>query len=205
MKHLLALVVSTAGIGLASCTHTVSIDYTPTSPGPHAETAQLPLDVALVISEEVSGYQYTKKAMGDTTNYVFGPPLVTYARDVTSKTFRSVKEFQSTTASRNQASAILIVRPRKADQTSASWAFGEARMSLIVEWTMMDASNQNLLWLHTIEGQAAERAGNMYTYKTHAKVLFQKLFDDLTNKTIDSFRESPELRKLTTSTSNTPL
>jgi hypothetical protein len=191
-----SLLLAAALLGAAGCTHTAKINVTPTHLPSVAGQPKSPVHAALVLDPEFSDFQYHFKLMGDTFVFPMGPSLNLYARNVVEHVFGQVTVHASPEAAANSADAILIPRALKADSSMGIWAWDDRSQSLIVEWTLKDAENQNVLWVKPIEGKGIETGGNLFTAKSHEKKLFQKLFDDLSLKTFEALKSSPEIMRL---------
>ena len=88
----------------------------------------------------------------------------------------------------NQADVILHPRAQ-----SYEFVGSMRKLYIVVEWTMKTRDNKQILWLTTIVASATEPFGNAFTVESHGKILYEKTFDDLTDKTISVMRESPEI------------
>jgi len=139
---------------------------------------------ALVLDSEWSNYTFSFSQMGDTWKYQLGESLNNYARNVCQHAFQKVTVFPDRASAANKADAILHPKVAKMDHAIGTLAWQDRTFILLVEWTMRDGADQKTLWLHTAEGQAAHNAGNMLTWKSNEKKVFQKLFDNLTANTV---------------------
>jgi hypothetical protein len=156
----------------------------------------LPVHAALVLNQDLTDYRYNFHLQGDTWIYPFGPPLRNLAQSVADASFQQVDEMPTTAQAFKDSSAdiVLVPRPVKADQSVGVWAWNKVNITLIMEWTALDRSTHNTIWLKTITGDASESEGNGFTAGRHRRILMQKLFDDLAHKTQEAFQNAPELR-----------
>lgn len=189
-----AVVLASALLATAGCTHTAKIKVVPTQLP--AAQAKLPGRAALVLDEEFNSFQYQFKMMGDTFVYPVGPSLNQYARNVVEHAYSRITVVPTAEAAVGHADAILVPKALKADQSHGVWAWDDRRFSLIVEWTLKDGQNRNVLWVKPIEGKATETGGNLFTGKSHERKLFQKLFDHLSLKTYEALTHSSGTQNL---------
>lgn len=91
----------------------------------------------------------------------------------------------------------VILMPRFVDleATRTATAFGKRKMVLLVEWTATDESGK-VFWVQTVEGNAEEKSGNLFTAGKHRRKMLEKVTKDLTVRSVQAMRESPEFQKL---------
>ena len=121
--------------------------------------------------------------MGDTWVYPFGPKLAENAISVCRQTFREV------TVSTNGEipSGVDAQLTPELHKTGYAVGMGNKFMfTLLVEWTLRDGANRNILWMTTADAQASASRGKV----------FQALFDDLSAKEYRAFTESPEIKRV---------
>lgn len=196
IKPLIALFGAILCLLGTGCTHVQKPKIQRTTLAAEAKSGALPLKVALVMDAAWTNYTFQFSKMGDTWKYPLGASMIDYARNVTGHSFRQVVEFVSADAAANQADVILQPRVAKSDQAMGMLAWQDRTLVFLVEWTARDAANRNTVWLTTIDAKAAHNAGNMFTFNGNERKLFQKIFDDLSNKTVKAFAESPELKAI---------
>ncbi len=154
----------------------------------------LPHHAALVLNQEYANYKRQFSVLGDTWIYALGVPLQDYARQLATKSFQHVEVVSSEEkAAATSADLILIPRAVKSDNSIPVWAWENINITFVMEWTAKDRATQNTIWLKTITGNASETGGNAFTQKKHERILYQKLFDDLSLKTYQAFQDAPEL------------
>ncbi len=168
---------------LAGCTHVQKMKVSPIAriADPHQE--KLPLKVGLMLDEPYCSYTHKWERMGDTWIFPLGPVLKSQSISVCEQTFRSVVV---STNGVLPAGVDVILTPRV---YKLGFAFGHAKgflATLLVEWTMRDQDNHNLLWLTTVEGHLNSGWGKAY----------RELFDELAIGASRRFRESPEIRRV---------
>jgi len=124
--------------------------------------------------------------------------LQDYARNVTGKSFQHVDAVptEEQAASLTSDDLILIPRVVESDNSVPGFSFGSGKFTLtmVVEWTAKSRPNQNTVWLKTFTANSSEEVGTAFTAAKHKRILFQKLFDDLSLQTYNAFQEAPELR-----------
>jgi hypothetical protein len=183
---------------LPACTHTAKINVKPTALPSHARHAAR---AALVLDDSLSKYQFEFKMAGDKFVFPFGPALTGYAKNVSQHCFSKVTTYPTGEAATGQ-DADLILHPRalKAEHASGMMAWSDRKLTLQVEWVARDRSNKNTVWLQSFTAEGVNSAGNLFTGKKHEEVLYQRLFDDLSLKTVEAIQNSPELKAVSTNT-----
>jgi hypothetical protein len=156
----------------------------------------LPHHVALVLDQDLANYKNEYSRGSDNFEDSLGIPLQDYARQVATKSFRQVDVVPSVEQAAALASADLILIPRavKSDLSIPVWGWDNDNLTLVVEWTAKDRASQNTIWLTTITANASEPMGTAFGANKHQRILYQKVFDDLSIKTYQAFQEAPELR-----------
>lgn len=177
---------------LSACTHMEKVS---TKPSAISAGTKIPGRAGLVIDDNLLKYQFEFKMMGDKWVFPFGQSLKDYAKNVSDNCFSSVTVYSSDKAAAGQgANLILHPKPLKAEQAMGVMAWSDRKFTLQVEWTAKDGLNDRTVWLQTITAEGVNKSGNAFTYKKRQDELFQFLFDDLTTKTVNAIRNSPELK-----------
>lgn len=173
------------------CTHLINMSLQPTA---LSASDKLPLHVILVLNTDLVDYKYEFHSGGDTTVFPFGPALQDYARHVASVSFQQVDEASSIEKAFANSSAdiVLIPRPVKAELGVGWKVQNPVNFIFLMEWTAKDRISQNTVWLKTITAEATDSGANLLTMNEHKHILMQKLFDDLSVKTYESFQKAPE-------------
>jgi hypothetical protein len=98
---------------------------------------------------------------------------------------------------KGSGSGKVILTPRFVDleATKTATAFGKRKMVLLVEWTATDEAGK-VLWVQTVEGNAQEKTGNIFTAGGHRRKMLEAIRKDLVDKSAHAMRQSPELQKL---------
>ena len=89
---------------------------------------------------------------------------------------------------------ILTFRFVDLEATRTATAFGKRKMVLLMEWTATDDTGK-VFWVQTVEGNAKEKSGNVFTAGGHKKKMLESIREDLILKSVQAMRESPELQK----------
>jgi hypothetical protein len=154
-------------------------------------SGKLPLHAVLVLNKDLANYKYEFNNNG--VVYPFGLLLQDYARHVVSASFQQVDEADSSEKAFANSSAdiVLIPRPVKVKKSLGMYGFDTNSFTFVVEWIGKDRGSQNTVWLKTITADASETTWND---AFHPSLLVQKLFDDLSIKTLEAFQKAPELR-----------
>ena len=153
----------------------------------------LPHRAALVLNQELADYTHKFALVGGTDRYPIGAALQEYARNVTTKSFQQIDVVPSEEQAAPLTSDDLILVPRVV-KSDTSFGHGLFTITLVVEWTAKNRASQNTVWLKTITANASEKMGSGFTTMKHRRVLFQKVFDDLSPRTYKAFQEARELR-----------
>ena len=175
-------------IGLGGCTTTEirKVFITPTVLPAESTENKISVSAALVLDKPFKEYGTPVNLVGATAIYVLGDHLSRYAVDVSRYLFRHVVVYDSMEVAVNKADVILVPKVAR-----SSMFLTKPRVLLVVEWLVKDRTGQQTLWLTSIEAEAAETK-----YSKLGKAC-QRVFDDLSLKTLKAFDASPEIKRLT--------
>lgn len=174
------------------CTQTVKLAIHPPA---LPEGPKSPRHATLVVSDELKQYRHEFKMGGGTVVYPFGPVLADHAQRIVTHAFTGVRVAPSLdVALQESPDLILVPRPGKAEQNMPIWAWDQSEFVLAVQWSAMESGRSEPVWMRTIVAESAQKAGNVFSGKKNERILFQRLFDDLNQKTLSALRDSPELR-----------
>jgi hypothetical protein len=81
------------------------------------------------------------------------------------------------------------------EATRTASAFGKRKMVLLLEWTATDESGK-VFWVQTVEANAKETSGNLFTAGKHRRKMIDSIKKDLIAKSIQAMRQSVEFQKL---------
>lgn len=181
-RSILALTLAAAL--LCGCTHTAKVRVNPVARVTAPAGTKIPLHVGLMLRGPYVNYSYKISRMGDTFVTPLGPALRQEAVSLCEQTFDRV------TVSTNGVVPAGVDGVLTPDVHRLGYAWTLSRkliLTLLVEWTLRDAENRQVIWVTTVDGQAQDSE----------KKVFQQLFDDLTAKSYAAFRSSPEIPRLT--------
>lgn len=186
------LVISALAFGFLStgCSSLGKVEVTqPAVSGP-----KIPASVALVLTPEVQEYKDTYHQL----EWQFGPAIADYARNTTQGVFERVQVYEGAGMPNVQGSVDAVLSPKvaKVNQLLPGLAWQDREILMVIEWTAKNPVNDQVFWVRSIEGQATETGGNMMTGAKHEKIIFDKLFQNLTTQTVKAFRVAPELQNL---------
>ena len=193
-------------LATAGCAHMKEVKVQPSPLPPRTGEQKVPVRVALVLDDTLSGHKLESKQGA----YLLGPALTQYARQVTESTFTQVATFLSLDAAANQADVILHPAPGKTEATGSATVDpfasmgvrGKRYIMLVVEWTLLDRTGKDTLWLRGVAGNSsrtvtfAQIVGVSPTGNKRERIAFQALFDDLAQRTQKAFDESQEIQRL---------
>lgn len=170
---------------IGGCVETRRVSVNPTILPDIGMENKFPPTAALVIDNNLKEYGISVQLAGGSGLYGLGEHLPVYAENVARNLFRQVTVYDSLTSAANKADVILIPKAVR----SAIFVTNPIRVFLCVEWTVKDGPSQQTLWLKSIESEDTEPPS--FGGKS-MQLAFQRVFDDLSLKTLKSFRESPE-------------
>ena len=128
--------------------------------------------------------------------YRMGELLCPAAESAVQQVFEKYTRVESV-PEKGSASGKVIITPRFVDleNTRTVTAFGKRKMVLLVEWTATDEAGK-VFWVQTVEGNAKEKTGNLFTAGGHRRKMLESIKKDLTDKSVQAMRLSPEFQKL---------
>jgi hypothetical protein len=182
------LLCLTAGCG----TERRQVKFQPSAVGTISAEKKLPLSAALVLDKDFKTYGILVKLVGGSASYQIGDQLSTYAQDVSRNLFKQVTVVDTPAGAAGQADVVLIPRAVRSEYYNAN----PLRVLIVVEWTVNDRAGQQMLWLTSIETETTEGL-TLFSHSKHERIAFQRAFDDLSQKTLKAFNESPEIIRLT--------
>ena len=97
----------------------------------------------------------------------------------------------------NGHSVDAFIKPEiiKISHSAGATSFGKSSYLISVLWTVTSYPTKKVIWVGTIDGQAEEQTGNVFTGKKHCDSLMQNVFDDLLSKTIVELKNSYEIKR----------
>jgi len=186
----------TAGLAvlLAGCTQGPQIKVAPIARIQNVSAQKIPLHVGLMLDRCycTNSFKYND-GIGDTMIFDFGPVLQQHTISLCQQTFDQVAVSTNGVVPGGMDAVLTPEAHRYGFAIGAGG--GRGYFTVLQQWTLRSADNQNLLWMTTVSGQADEGVDK----------LFQLLFDDLATKSYRAFQESPEIKLLITKKSGTAL
>ena len=179
---------------IPACTHVTDINVHPVS-SVDVSNEQHPLSVSLILDSSFSNYNYEIDSFLTEKDILrFGPSLTDYALQAAKASFLDVK---STSAMENDQLVDAIVKPEiiKISHSAPATNFGKFSYLISVLWTVTSYPTEQVIWVGTIDSQAEEPLGNVFTVKKHFDSLMQRLFDELLSKTIMELKNSYEIKR----------
>jgi hypothetical protein len=185
LRHCLAIsLVAVLGLFAVGCTHTAKVRVQSTARIMDPAAAKIPLHVALMLEDRFCTYSsVSSMGPGDTFVYPLGPALRQSAVSLCEQSFQRV------TISTNEvvpAGVDAVLTPELYRTGFARTSRVHLRFTILVQWTLREPENRNVLWMTTVDGQGADVE----------KRVFQLLCDDLTAKSYRAFQNSPEIRRI---------
>lgn len=174
------VVLSLLAVG---CTHTAKVRVQTTARIQAPAAAKIPLHVALMLEDRFCTNTVVNHFAGDTFVYPLGPTLREQSISLCEQTFQKV------TVSTNgvvPAGVDAVLTPELYRTGFARTSRVHLHFTLLVQWTLRDPDNRNVLWMTTVDAQAANLE----------KRVFQLLYDDLSTKSHRQFQESPEIKRI---------
>jgi hypothetical protein len=171
---------------LSACTIVRKVNVHPTN---LAAAGKIPARIALVLDPSLATYKYHRSPYPDI--WPLGPALTNYANHVTRHCFSQVtscsKEAEVTDAA---ADIALHAKLHTMDIGVPATSFGEWTVTLVMQWTATDSASRATVWMKSVTG----------SYKgtlrgEQGRRFLQITFDDLSMKTAEAFRNSPELKR----------
>jgi hypothetical protein len=158
---------------------------------------KFPISAALVLDNEFKTYVVKHELIGAfpgqtvTAEFMVGPHLERYARDVATDIFQQISVFNSVEEAATKCDVILVP---KAARSSTNITI-PVQVMLVIEWQVKNPSAQNLIWLTSVESQVSVRPTAFGADKARRKA-YTSVFYDLSIKTIEAFRKSPEITSI---------
>lgn len=128
--------------------------------------------------------------------YRMGELLCPAAESAVQRLFEKYTRVESL-PEKGSAQGKVVLTPRLVDleATTTATAFGKRKMALLVEWTATDDSGK-VFWVQTVEANAQEKSGNLFTGGKHRRKMLESVQKDLALKSVQAMRDSPEFQKL---------
>lgn len=158
---------------------------------------KLPLKAALVLTPEFCATKIKPKGSVMTKewgSFEFGKVACTELEPALKEVFSSLTRVAAP-PSPEEAQLILIPRIADVNATTATMAFSNREMVVMLEWTAKDSSGQTV-WIETVQGSAKHHMGNMFTFKKNQTLIVTDSMKAAAAESASKMSSSPELRKL---------
>ena len=153
----------------------------------------IPISVELRMTEALRNARWSREIHGMKYEMPLGKVLSRYTEITAQKLFTSVVVTNDRAGPASSgAQAILRARPVAIERTRGATAFGNSKLSVLLEWSMQDAEGQ-LLWVDTIHGLGEANSGNLWTYSSNARDQITAMVRDLFKKSFDKMTSSYEI------------
>jgi hypothetical protein len=133
--------------------------------------------------------------MGDTFRAPLGGALAQNAEVLTRELFSDVVVTNGgASPGKAGTAAVLIPRMVLAEQNMAAWAFGDQKLSVLLEWTLKDGQG-NTVWVDTIKGEGETNAGNVFTHNSNAEERIKIMLDNLFHQSFQAMSSAKAIRE----------
>jgi hypothetical protein len=174
--------IALAALLAAGCTHNMKVKVKDAAHIGVPTTEKVPMHVGLMLGTNYTALAFTwDNRMGDKFVYKFGPQLKQNAIGVCQAAFAQV------TVSTNGVVPAGVDAVLTPDMHKIGYGVGRKLMfTLLVEWTLRDSANRNVVWMATTAAMATNAIGKVA----------QPLFDDLSTKEYRAFTTAPEIQRI---------
>lgn len=154
--------------------------------------APIPLDVELVLTNELLAARWQQSLWGFTSEIPLGDVLAKNAEALARATFANVSVSRGYSLQASPVAAVLTPRLVAVDKTTPSWAWQDATLTLVLEWRL-EARGGPLLWLDTVTGSGTRAAGNVFTRDERAEERVAAAINEVFLASSEALRKSPEI------------
>lgn len=174
---------------------------TPGAPKVHAQAlvaagSVVPLRAVLVLTPEFCATEFKQGSVFTTGRETFkvGQMACQELGPALKPAFTSLTVAAEAPAS-SDAQVFLIPKFANGHATTATFAFSNREMDVLLEWTAKDASGKTV-WLQTVQGTSKHHMGNMFTHGHDVKLIAADSVKDAAAQSVTSMEGAAELRKL---------
>ncbi|PYP85810.1 MAG: hypothetical protein DMG65_19925 [Candidatus Angelobacter sp. Gp1-AA117] len=160
-------------------------------------TGKLPFKAALVLTPEFcetkiqpKGSVMTKEWGSFDVGKVACKELEPALKDV----FSSLTRVAAPPAA-EEAQLVLIPKITDVNATTATMAFSNRELVVMIEWTVKDSAGKTV-WLETVQGSAKHHMGNLFTHKKNQELIVTDSVKAAATESASKMSASPELHKL---------
>ena len=161
-------------------------------------TGKLPFKAALVLTPEFceSKLQPKGSAMGkEGGSFGIGKAACKELEPALKDVFSSLTRVDAMPSS-DAAQLVLIPKIADVNVTTASMAFSNREMVVMIEWTVKDSTGKTV-WLETVQGSAKHHMGNLFTFRKNQELIATDSMKAAAVESANKMSASPELHKLT--------
>jgi len=97
--------------------------------------------------------------------------------------------------SAEEAQLVLVPKIADVSVTTASIAFSNREMVVMIEWTVKDSTGKTV-WLETVQGSAKHHQGNLFTFRKNQGLIVTDSMKAAAAESANKMSASPELHKL---------
>lgn len=173
------------------CVETKKLKIVPPASASVSSEAKIPVTAALVLDQEFKNQTCKMNLIGGSRIFLLGEHLVRYAQDVSGQLFSHVLVFDSESAAAGSADVLLVPKLARSSFTGPV----PFKALLRAEWAVKDRTGQQVVWIGSIDGQATVKPKAFGTAAAERRA-WQGAYDDLSARTLQAFRESPEIARL---------
>lgn len=173
--------------------------YRPAFTPPQAKVLQrFPLKVGVLLNESVCDYTFTNRfqTTGEITALVkVGDYLCPLATHLGSSLFQESRVFRGqNNLGMTEVDVLLVPRIVQFDMRGAGVSYQTRQVLAVVEWTLRERTSNRTLLLTTVEGNASNSIGTLFTMGKYEQESFQAVMDDVAQKSLAVLANSEEIR-----------
>jgi hypothetical protein len=160
---------------------------------------KLPFKAALVLTPEFCATKIKPKGSAMTKewgSFDFGKAACVELEPALKDVFSSLTRVAAP-PSPEEAQLVLIPRIADVNATTASMAFSNREMVVMLEWTVKDSSGKTV-WIETVQGSAKHHMGNVFTFKKNQTLIVTDSMKAAAAESASKMSSSPVLHKLAT-------
>jgi len=158
---------------------------------------KLPFKAALVLTPEFCATKIKPKGSAMTKewgSFDVGKAACTELEPALQGVFSSLTRVDASPKP-EEAQLVLIPKISDVNVTTASMAFSNREMVVMLEWTLQDSSGKTV-WIETVQGSAKHHMGNLFTFKKNQTLIVTDSIKAAAAESASKMSSSPELHKL---------
>jgi hypothetical protein len=147
---------------------------------------RIPINVALVLTEELRNAKLEDHVAGDTLIIPFGEHLARNSESMAQRLFSAVTVQKDLSGVTDQdVAAALIPRMVFVEQSLGIWVWSDAMITMGLEWTLKDRQGA-IVWIDTVKGTGTTNMGNAFTGRARMRERAGLVVDDVFRKSFDA-------------------